>query len=899
MSTNYAKYSGLGGSGGGVPIYANLAAFPVSAVSGDLGVAADTGNLYEWSGSAWRQIGGPGAALAIGVFGSSPNADGLTLSGGTLNMQPADSTHSGGLSSTDWNTFNNKQAALTIGNLTDAGTDGIVVTGGTGSIIGSGTSLAQHVADASHNGYLSSTDWSTFNNKQATLSIGALDAQAENANGLALVSNVLSVQSADATHPGVVNNTTQTFSGAKTFTGKVMASGNSGIVGVGSYPIVGFSGNSSLTLVNSAGDPRLYFFNGSALSVYLGLGDSSGLAIVDPGSGAQLISVANSSFTAQDTSGKYYLSASTSGVSILNSSGAVTIAANATTTPFTLTMPAAQGSTGKVLSNSDGAGTMTWVSPVTTLAAVGSSPSANGASISSNTLTLQPFDGTHPGVVTASGGGTTNFLRADGSWAVAGTGTVTAVSVASTNGFAGSSSGGATPALTLSTTITGILKGNATAISAATSGTDYSAGTSGLATGIIKSTTTTGTLTIAVAGDFPTLNQNTTGSAAKWTTARNLAGNSVDGSANVAFSNAFIVQGTADAGLSGAQFLGALATGIVKNTTTTGALTIAVAGDFPTLNQNTSGTAAGLSATLAIASGGTGQTSKAAAFDGLSPMTTGGDLIYGGASGTGTRLANGSSGQVLTSSGTTAAPTWTSAPNPLLSITSQTTTYTALTTDDLILCSGSAFTVTLYTAVGNTGKVLRIKKTDASLTNAVTIDGNGSQTIDGALTVQCSTQYEEWTITSDGSNWQVLAHSYPSDFVAYTPTFTGAGTVTNVKMYSRRVGDSLHVRGTWQCGTVTASTAAISLGYGGTDGNITTAGTGKIGSTLGLVGNAAFNGTGVAVEHVIAINGATVVNISNTSATSTGLVAAAGNSCWSNSQVESVDFMLPVAGWNG
>lgn len=40
------------------------------------------------------------------------------------------------------------------------------------------------------------------------------------------------------------------------------------------------------------------------------------------------------------------------------------------------------------------------------------------------------------------------------------------------------------------------------------------------------------------------------------------------------------------------------------------------------------------------------------------PMTTGGDLIYGGASGTPTRLANGSAGQVLTSNGTTLAPSW-------------------------------------------------------------------------------------------------------------------------------------------------------------------------------------------------------------------------------------------------
>lgn len=43
----------------------------------------------------------------------------------------------------------------------------------------------------------------------------------------------------------------------------------------------------------------------------------------------------------------------------------------------------------------------------------------------------------------------------------------------------------------------------------------------------------------------------------------------------------------------------------------------------------------------------------------IGPMTTGGDIIYGGASGVPTRLANGSAGQVLTSSGTTVAPTWT------------------------------------------------------------------------------------------------------------------------------------------------------------------------------------------------------------------------------------------------
>jgi len=42
----------------------------------------------------------------------------------------------------------------------------------------------------------------------------------------------------------------------------------------------------------------------------------------------------------------------------------------------------------------------------------------------------------------------------------------------------------------------------------------------------------------------------------------------------------------------------------------------------------------------------------------LNPMTTGGDLVYGGTSGVETRLANGTEGQVLQSNGTTLAPSW-------------------------------------------------------------------------------------------------------------------------------------------------------------------------------------------------------------------------------------------------
>lgn len=55
---------------------------------------------------------------------------------------------------------------LPTSNFTDVGTDGITITGGTNAVIGSGTTIAQHVSDSTHNGYLSSTDWTTFNSKQ-------------------------------------------------------------------------------------------------------------------------------------------------------------------------------------------------------------------------------------------------------------------------------------------------------------------------------------------------------------------------------------------------------------------------------------------------------------------------------------------------------------------------------------------------------------------------------------------------------------------------------------------------------------------------------------------------------------------------------------------------------------
>ena len=110
-----------------------------------------------------------------------------------------------------------------------------------------------------------------------------------------------------------------------------------------------------------------------------------------------------------------------------------------------------------------------------------------------------------------------------------------------------------------------------------------------------SSITTVGTLSAGsipyslLSGTVPTWNQNTTGSAATLTTARTIAGTSFNGSANIALTNKFIAQGTTDNGITGAQFLGGLATGIVKNTTTTGVLSIATGADLPVMSATVGG----------------------------------------------------------------------------------------------------------------------------------------------------------------------------------------------------------------------------------------------------------------------------------------------------------------------
>lgn len=173
-----------------------------------------------------------------------------------------------------------------------------------------------------------------------------------------------------------------------------------------------------------------------------------------------------------------------------------------------------------------------------------------------------------------------------------GSGTVTTMSVVTANGFSGTvATATTTPAITLNTSFTGIA---------------FSTSGSGMAA--------------AIAANFPTLNQSTTG------TAGNITGTTNSTITTLSVLSLPITQVTGIATVAqGGTGLGTLTTGNVilgagtSNVTFVPATTI---GNVLTAN-------------------GTTWVSQAASTGFTNPMTTAGDIIYGGVGGTATRLATG------------------------------------------------------------------------------------------------------------------------------------------------------------------------------------------------------------------------------------------------------------------
>jgi len=113
-------------------------------------ISLTSGALSETTSSVLTITGGTGAVLGSGT---------------TIQVKAASGSQAGYLSSTDWSTFNAKEPAVTKGNMSESTSSVLTITGGTGAVIGSGTTIQVAASGASSSGYLSSADWNTFNGK--------------------------------------------------------------------------------------------------------------------------------------------------------------------------------------------------------------------------------------------------------------------------------------------------------------------------------------------------------------------------------------------------------------------------------------------------------------------------------------------------------------------------------------------------------------------------------------------------------------------------------------------------------------------------------------------------------------------------------------------------------------
>lgn len=265
---------------------------------------------------------------------------------------------------------------------------------------------------------------------------------------------------------------------------------------------------------------------------------------------------------------------------------------------------------------------------------------------------------------------------------------------------------------------------------------------------------------------WPTFNQNTTGTAA------NVTG-------TVAIANGGSGQTTAQLAMN--AFAGAVTSGsYLRGNGTNVVMNTIQAADVPTLNQNTTGTAANVTGTVAIANGGTGQTTAAAAITALTGTQT--SAYYLRSNGTNSVLAALAAadltGTVAVANGGTGVTTSTGSGNNVLSTSP-----------------------TLVTPILGT-------PTSGTLSNC-TVDGTNSV---GYLNIPINSQSAAYTLVLADAGKAILHPSTDANARTFTIPANGSvaypvGTaVTFINMTSQVVSiaittDTLYLGGTGATGT--------------------------------------------------------------------------------------------------
>jgi hypothetical protein len=141
-----------------------------------------------------------------------------------------------------------------------------------------------------------------------------------------------------------------------------------------------------------------------------------------------------------------------------------------------------------------------------------------------------------------------------------------------------------------------------------------------------------------------------------------------------------------------------------------------------------------------------------------------------------------------------------------------------------------------------------------------------------------------------------------TDMVKYTPVITGFGTVSDVGFFSRRVGDSLEIYGTFTAGTTTATQAKISIGHNGANGNVVVDSSKILASPAGIYQQVGYATLGVSTANTYPVlaseSDTSGLFMGVTSPTSAGAIPQQGILIVMPGGSVTFFAQVPIAGWS-